>query len=110
MNRLNRLTETDVLLDSHLLDTSRWREMVDVTLTLKQGCKAHDGITSVLIDQYQCTQAFKRFMALLNKAVYGNAVIRFGKRINVIPVKEKSAFGRWHYHCAMEIPDRLDPI
>ena len=63
-------------------------------------------------------------MNLLNRAVYGNAAHRHGKRIRVIPVLEKAALpvqaigltshgqsntsGRWHFHCAVELPARID--
>ena len=56
---------------THLLDISHWRETCDVTLTLKQALKSDDG-RWVKIDQYQCRRAFRHFMNLLNRAIYGN--------------------------------------
>jgi len=73
---------------SNLFDTSNWGEFCAVTLTLKQGHQA-DGTGWVKIDHYQCRQAFRHFMNLLNKAVYGSAFRRYGKRLRVLPVLEK---------------------
>jgi hypothetical protein len=105
---------------SNLFDTSSWGEFCDVTLTLKQGHLA-DGSGWIKIDHYQCRQAFRHFMNLLNKAVYGSAFRRHGKRLRVLPVLEKGEVrarslrrwergtsGRWHIHCAIELPPHFD--
>ena len=105
---------------SNLFDTSSWGEFCDVTLTLKQGRQA-DGSGWIRIDHYQCRQAFRHFMNLLNKAVYGSAFRRHGKRLRVLPVLEKGEVrarslrrwergtsGRWHIHCAIELPPHFD--
>ncbi len=55
---------------SHFFDTSSWSEFCDVTLTLKQGHQPDNG-GWVKIDDYRCRQAFRHFMNLLNRAVYG---------------------------------------
>ena len=60
-------------------------------------------------------------MNLLNRAVYGSAFYRHGKRLRVLPVLEKGEVrarslrlwergtsGRWHIHCAIELPPRFD--
>jgi hypothetical protein len=62
-------------------------------------------------------------MNLLNRVVYGAAFRRFGKRLRVLPVLEKGEirasalrswergeFGRWHIHCAVELPEHLDAV
>jgi hypothetical protein len=62
-------------------------------------------------------------MNLLNKAVYGAAFRRYGKRLRVLPVLEKGEVyatalrswergksGRWHIHCAIELPSHLDAV
>ena len=105
---------------STLFDTSSWGEFCDVTLTLKHGRQA-DGSGWIKIDHYQCRQAFRHFMNLLNKAVYGSAFRRHGKRLRVLPVLEKGEVrarslrrwergtsGRWHIHCAIELPPHFD--
>jgi len=105
---------------SNLFDTSRWSEFCDVTLTLKQAHPADTG-GWFKIDHYRCGQAFRHFMNLLNRAVYGSAFRRQGKRLRVLPVLEKGEVrarslrpwergtsGRWHIHCAIELPTHFD--
>ena len=107
---------------SNLFDTSSWGEFCDVTLTLKQGRQAH-GSGWIKVDHYQYRQAFRHFMNLLNKAVYGSAFRRHGKRLRVLPVLEKGEVrarslrrwecgtsGRWHIHCAIELPPHFDAV
>ncbi len=107
---------------SNLFDTSSWGEFCDITLTLKQG-RQGDGSGWIKIDHYQCRQAFRHFMNLLNKAVYGSAFRRHGKRLRVLPVLEKGEVrarslrrwerdtsGRWHIHCAIELPPHFDAV
>jgi len=107
---------------SHFFDTSSWGEFCDVTLTLKQALQPDRG-GWVKIDDYRCRQAFRHFMNLLNRAVYGSAFRRHGKRLRVLPVLEKGevraralrpwecgASGRWHIHCAVELPSHSDAI
>lgn len=62
-------------------------------------------------------------MNLLNRAVYGAAFRRYGKRLRVLPVLEKGEVrarslrswergtsGRWHIHCAVELPSHLRAV
>jgi hypothetical protein len=106
---------------SHFFDTSSWDTFCDVTLTLKQ---ARQGIGGwVKIDDYRARQAFQHLMNLLNRAVYGAAFRRYSKRLRVLPVLERSEVraralrscergtsGRWHIHCAIELPPHFDAI
>ncbi|HEY1612111.1 MAG TPA: hypothetical protein VGF97_00285 [Rhizomicrobium sp.] len=107
---------------SLLFDTTNWRPFCDVTLTLKQACQSDNGAW-IKIDDYPCRQAFRHFMNLLNKAVYGAAFRRHRKRLRVLPVLEKGEVrasalrswergtcGRWHIHCAIELPTHLDGV
>ena len=107
---------------SNLFDTSSWGEFCDVTLTLKQGHQPESG-GWVKIEDYRCRQAFRHFMNLLNRAVYGSAFRRYGKRLRVLPVLEKGEVraralrswecgtsGRWHVHCAIELPSHFDAV
>ena len=94
---------------SYLFDTSNWGPFCDVTLTLKQTRQPDNG-GWVKIE-------------LLNRAVYGATFRRHGKRLRVLPVLEKGevraralrswergTFGRWHIHCAIELPEHFDAI
>src|ERR1039457_5721191 len=62
-------------------------------------------------------------MSLLNRAVYGAAFRRYGKRLRVLPVLERGEFharalrswergtsGRWHIHCAIGLPSHCDAV
>jgi hypothetical protein len=105
-----------------LFDTSRWRPFCDVTLTLRQARQSEMG-ASIKIDDYSCRQAFRHFMNLLNRSVYGAAFRRHRKRLRVLPVLEKGEVraralrscergtsGRWHIHCAIELPPHLRAV
>jgi hypothetical protein len=105
---------------SSLFDVSHWGSFCDVTLTLKQARQADNGAW-FKIDEHQCKRAFQVFMNRLNRAVYGNAARRHNKRLRVLPVLEKgevrsralrpserSDTGRWHIHCAIELPSHVD--
>jgi len=107
---------------SHFFDTSSWSKFCDVTLTLKQGHQPDNG-GWVKIEDYRCREAFRHFMRLLNRAVYGAAFRRYGKRLRVLPVLEKDEVrarslrpwergtsGRWHIHCAIELPPHFDAV
>jgi hypothetical protein len=91
------------------LKTDHWRSICAVTFTLRQSWRADNG-KMIWLDANQCTKAFRVFMHRLDRAVYGNAVIRFEKRVRVIPVLEKDEFGRWHIHAAIELPESLQPF
>jgi hypothetical protein len=105
---------------SSLFDISYWGPFCDATLTLKQARQADNGAW-VKIDEHQCKRAFRLFMNRLDHAVYGNAVRRHNKHLRVLPVLEKGEVrsralrpfergnsGRWHIHCAIELPSRFD--
>jgi len=107
---------------SHFFDTSSWGAFCDVILTLRQARQPDRG-GWVKIDDYRCRQAFRHFMNLLNRAVYGAAFRRYGKRLRVLPVLERGEVraralrsweygtsGRWHIHCAIELPSHFDGI
>ena|SRR5579859_5669012 len=107
---------------SYFFDTTSWGPFCDVTLTLRQA-RQRDSGGWVKVDDYQCRQAFRHFINLLNRVVYGAAFRRHGKRLRVLPVLEKGEVragalrswergtsGRWHIHCAIELPAHLDAI
>ena len=77
---------------SHLFDTSDWRSIWDLTLTLKQARKTDDGLRWIRADEYQCREAFRHFMNRLNRAVYGNAYRHNGKKLRVLPILENGSF------------------
>src|ERR1700722_225193 len=92
-----------------LFDTSHWHSICDLTVTLRQARRADNG-SWIKLDQNQCRKAFRGFMHRVDNAVYGNAARRNGKRVKVLPVIEKEAHGRWHYHAAIELPAHIDGV
>jgi hypothetical protein len=89
---------------------------------LKQGHQPDSG-GWVKIEDYRCREAFRHFMNLLNRAAYGAAFRRYGKRLRVLAVLEKGEVrartlrswergtsGRWHIHCAIELPSNFDAV
>jgi hypothetical protein len=92
-----------------LFDTSHWHSICDLTVTLRQARRADNG-SWIKLDQNQCRKAFRVFMHRVDNAVYGNAARRNGKRVKVLPVIEKEAHGRWHYHAAIELPAHIDGV
>ena len=94
---------------SHFFDTTSWGPFCDLTLTLKQAGQSERGAW-IKIDDYACRKAFRHFMNHLNRAVYGAAFRRHGKSLRVLPVLEKGEIGRWHIHCAIELPSHLDAV
>jgi hypothetical protein len=107
---------------SHLFDTNSWGAFCDVTLTLKQARQSESGGWTK-VDDYACRQAFRHFVNLLNRAIYGVAFRRYGKRLRVLAVLEKGELraralhslergrsGRWHIHCAIELAAHLDAV
>jgi hypothetical protein len=110
------------LRQSPLLDISHWNAVWALTLTLRQSCSYgsrsafHDqrnerwlGRNIIFwLNEYQCKEAFRHFMNLLNRRTYGKASYRYNKRINVVPILEKETNRRWHIHAAIEPPHHMD--
>jgi hypothetical protein len=107
---------------SNLFDTSSWGEFCDVTLTLRQGHQSCSG-GWIKIEDYRCREAFRHFLNRLKRAVYGAAFRRHGKRLRVLSVLERGEVraralrpwergtsGRWHIHCAIELPSHFDAV
>ena len=91
-----------------LCDTSHWRSLVALTFNLKQTIKVPIGGFQI-VDELTAKKAFKEYMRQLNRRIYGSANRRHAKRLRVIPILEKSANRRWHYHAAIEPPSFMDP-
>ena len=75
-----------------------------VTLTLRQG--DHMG----RLDEIEASKNLRHFMNRLNSEVFGKAFKRFGKRLQIVPVLERSSSGRLHYHLILENPYRETPV
>jgi hypothetical protein len=88
------------------LDTSHWRSVFAVTLTVKQALPSDRG-GLVPLTEIQAKKELRYFMTRLNRAVYKYAA-RKGKKLRAIPIVEKDSNGRWHYHLAIEPPAHLN--
>ena len=65
-----------------LFDIRHWGPWCDVTLTLKQALQSGYR-AKIFLDEHQCKRAFRHFMTLLNRAVYGNTVKLHGMRFPI---------------------------
>jgi hypothetical protein len=86
-----------------LCDTSTWHLVVGLTLNLKQSIRTPNG-GFVMVDELAAKKAFKTYMDALDRRIYRSAYRHHDKRLSVIPILEKSAGERWHYHLAIEPP------
>ena len=71
------------------------------TLTAKQR------VNGQAIDSIHLSRNFRHFMNRLNKRVFGNAHLRFGKKLKLFVVTEVSLEGRYHLHGIMEKPAHI---
>jgi hypothetical protein len=86
-------------------DTSHWRSVVGLTLNMKQSVVTP---SFVRLDELMAKKAFRHYMNVLNRDIYNSAFRHHGKRLRVIPILERSAERRWHYHVAIEPPWFMD--
>lgn len=83
-----------------------WRNPHAVTLTMKQGQQldAGRGPAFVALTPAMASINLTHFFNRLNKAVYGSAAQRHGKRVASIPVLEGGNGRRLHYHLMLDCP------
>ncbi len=62
------------------------------------------------LDEIEASKNLRHFMNRLNSEVFGKAFKRFGKRLQIVPVLERSSSGRLHYHLILENPYRETPV
>lgn len=102
---MTMLLETTALIE--LCDTDHWCSIVGLTLNLKQSIVTGSG-GFMRLDELTAKKAFRHYLCDLNRTIYKAAFRHHGKRLRVIPILERSADGRWHYHVAIEPPSFLD--
>lgn len=83
-----------------------WNDCFAITFTMKQFLHAlHDGYTfRQSLTQYAATQNMRHFLNKLDKAVFGNAASRYGKRVFCLPVLEGGRDKHLHYHAVIDCP------
>jgi hypothetical protein len=79
-----------------------------VTLSMKQSMW-NDGCFERL-DDIKAQKNMRHFLNRLNRSLFGNAAKRYGKKVEVIPVLEKSPSGRLHYHLTIKNPNPSQPF
>lgn len=82
-------------------DLNQFNDPCAVTLTMKQR------VGSVELDKIACSRNFTHFSNRLNKAILRNSYTRYGNRIRMIPVLERSHSQRYHYHTVIDRADRI---
>jgi len=77
-----------------------------VTLTMKQGVPVANGYRSTMafLDADKASQNMSHFHSILSRRVLGKPASRFGMRVRMIPVQERSKEGRLHYHVLIDCP------
>jgi len=94
--------------------TDQWDNVCAFTFNLKQAVKFEK--TNIKntkfewypLDEIRAKKCFKEFMRDLNRQVYKSAYIKKTKRLNIIPILEKSESGRFHIHAAIEAPGYMN--
>lgn len=83
-----------------------WTSPYAVTFTMKQAMTfdGDKGPVWLALTPELASKNLRHFYNRLNKACYGNAGIRFNKRVPLIPVLEGGNGKRLHYHCMIECP------
>jgi hypothetical protein len=74
-----------------------------VSLTLKQS------ESGTHLDEIRASQNLRHFLNRLNSSVYGKRFKRFGQKLNIVPVLERSSTHRLHYHLILQNPYPDDP-
>jgi len=74
-----------------------------VSLTLKQFAENQP------INPMLSSQNLRHFLNMLNRKCFGKSSQRFGKRLRVLPVLERSKSGRYHYHLTLQNPFTKSP-
>lgn len=79
-----------------------WKNPVALTLTLKQQIKKQ------AINVYLASANLRHFMSRLNRKIFGNAVRRHNKGLQILPVLEHDTLVRFHNHAIIDRPEEMD--
>jgi hypothetical protein len=77
----------------------RFNDPCGVSFTMKQR------LGPIKLDPISCSRNFSHFSNRLNKAILRNSFTRYGNRIPMIPVSERSYTQRYHYHSVIDRPN-----
>jgi hypothetical protein len=90
---------------SHWFHIDKWRYPLAVTLTCKKAINGNDGYMRVT--EEMCRTNLRHVMNVLNHAILGSAQSK-KQRIPILPVLERNAEGRLHYHAIIDVPKGVD--
>jgi len=93
------------MLQSSIMRTDHWRSTVALSLNFKEYVRTEKGSLAKLTDEI-CRKELVAFCNDLDRRIYKNAVIRYGKKARRIVFLEKGNDRSWHGHMALEPPDR----
>jgi hypothetical protein len=89
-----------------MMDTSGWQQVAAVNLNFRRQIREPGKV--IQLEENECRKAIWTFGRKLDRAFYGNAADRYGKRVRRIAVLEHSLMRGWHCHMAIEVPlDRM---
>jgi hypothetical protein len=81
-----------------LVHSTYFENPVALTLTMKKR------VAWRVADAIMASRNFRHFRNRLERALFGNAAKRHGKRLKLVAVIETSADQRLHYHCIVDRP------
>lgn len=88
------------------IDISKWNNPCSIDLTMKKSIKYYNNNGSMRkkISKYEAYNNFRHFLNILNKKIFGNASIRYGKSLVVFAVLEGTKNKHLHYHAIIDVP------
>ena len=58
----------------------------------------------IWLDEVRASKNLRHFLNRLNRSIFGQAFKRYDRRLNVVPVIERSSPGRLHFHLVIQNP------
>lgn len=83
--------------------TAQWSSIMVATLNCRSTVRARSG-AFVSVDEAQCRKSIVHVGNLIDRAVHGRLVQRFGRRVPRIPFLEYGFDRGWHCHLLIEPP------
>ena len=100
---------SEAMRSSSLMDISDWQSVVAVTLNFKEHLR-NDGGSFTKLTEDISRDELVAFGNRLDRAIYGNASTRYGKRVRRIVYLEKGQVRGWHAHLTLERPERTEDV
>lgn len=101
------MSEGTLRLNQNIVDYIKGFEVpnpLNVTFTERQR------FNGIWLDSIRSELNYRHFSNLLNRKVFGNASRRFGKKLKMLVVRERSITHRHHLHTIIETPEHIETI